>query len=120
MRKHARTDGNHREIVEALRLSGAAVQSLATVGNGCPDLLVAFRGAWYVIEVKDGSKPPAHRRLTASEQAWHDTFSAHAPVYTVTSVDQALVAIGIVLDDDRWPSLTPPIVQRPPKVQQLV
>lgn len=43
MRKYGRTDSNHAEIAAALRKAGASVVSLASVGNGCPDLLVGFR-----------------------------------------------------------------------------
>lgn len=98
-RQRAKVDANHSEIVDALRAVGAGVQSLASVGNGCPDLLVAFRGAWHVLEIKDGSKPPSHRRLTPDEQAWFERFDELAPCYVVCSVEEALEAIG-VLDDD--------------------
>lgn len=52
MRKYGKVDGNQAEIVRSLRHIGAVVQSLASVGGGCPDLLVGFRGQWYLIEVK--------------------------------------------------------------------
>lgn len=42
-----RTDGNQAEIVRALRSAGATVQTLHTVGKGCPDLVVGFRGNNY-------------------------------------------------------------------------
>lgn len=35
----ARVDGNHTEMVDALRRTGRLVLSLARAGNGCPDLL---------------------------------------------------------------------------------
>ena len=44
MRRAARTDSNHEEIVKALRAVGATVQSLAGVGHGVPDLLVGYQG----------------------------------------------------------------------------
>ena len=44
MRRAAKIDSNHAEIVAALRGIGAYVMSLASVGGGCPDLLVGFRG----------------------------------------------------------------------------
>lgn len=93
-RRYGKTDTNHTEIINALRGVGAQVQSLASVGEGCPDLLVAFRGDWYVFEVKDGDKPPSHRKLTVSEHLWHDRFSQQAPVWTVFDVPSALLAIG--------------------------
>ena len=59
MRRAARVDDNHLAIVRALEKAGAAVTSLATVGDGVADLLVSYRNRWHVIEVKDGSKPPS-------------------------------------------------------------
>jgi hypothetical protein len=95
-RYRAKVDANHTDIVTALRSVGAGVQSLAMVGDGCPDLLVAFRGVWYLLEVKDGSKPPSHRKLTPAEQMWLFRFDELAPVFVVNSVDEALEVIGAV------------------------
>jgi hypothetical protein len=95
-RFRAKTDGNHTDVVTALRSVGAGVQSLASIGDGCPDLLVAFRGVWYVLEVKDGSKPPSHRKLTAAEEMWLLLFDELAPVFVVNSIDEALEVIGAV------------------------
>jgi Holliday junction resolvase len=88
MRAHPRLDANHNDIVSALRAAGATVQSLASVGGGCPDLLVGFRGTWFCIEIKDGKNPLSKQRLTNDEQEWHNT--AQAPVHIVNSVDKAL------------------------------
>ncbi len=94
-RLRAKTDANHTEIVTALRQAGAKVQSLAGVGDGCPDLLIAFHG-WHVLEVKDGSKPPSKQALTEDEEHWHWVFGQQANVSIVRSVDDALKAIGAV------------------------
>ena len=96
MRHAAKVDANHAEVVAALRAVGAQVQSLAGVGAGCPDLLVAFRGLWYVLEVKDGTKPLSHRKLTPAEAEWVHTFGDVAPVFVVNSVDDALRAIEAI------------------------
>ena len=93
-RYRAKVDANHMDVVTALRSVGAGVQSIAGVGDGCPDLLVAFRGAWHVLEVKDGSKPPSKRRLTPEEQMWLLRFDELAPVYVVNSAQEALEVIG--------------------------
>lgn len=87
-----RTDHNHASIVEGLRSVGAFVQSIAAVGRGCPDALVAFQGTWYVAEIKDGSKFPSQQRLTEAEKIWHE--KATAPVHVWTSLDDALQTIG--------------------------
>lgn len=88
----ARIDRNQPEIVAALRAAGATVEPLHTVGDGCPDLLVGFRRANHLLEVKDGSKPPSARELTAPQIRWHIEWRGYVTV--VTSVDEALAAIG--------------------------
>lgn len=89
MRRHGRTDANQTEIVAALRGIGAHVQSLADVGKGCPDLLVSFRGAWFVFELKSpGGK------LTDDERDWHN--AARASVFVVFNAEQA----GAILEKE--------------------
>jgi hypothetical protein len=61
---------------------------MAALGKGCPDLLVSFRGKWYVMEVKDGAKPVSKQLLTQDELRWHA--AARAEVCVVRSPDNAL------------------------------
>lgn len=91
-----RVDRNHGEIVDALRKIGCSVQSLATIGDGCPDLLVysSAMGELMLMEVKDGTKPPSARALTADQCRWHSGW--RGAVYIVTSVDEALALVGAV------------------------
>lgn len=95
MRRAAKIDANQPEIVKGLRQAGAFVQSLAAVGNGCPDLMVGFRGVTLAMEIKDGSKPPSERRLTKDQLAWHAAWLG-GPLCVVDSLDAALRAIGCV------------------------
>lgn len=90
--RRARIDANHRAIVTALRAAGASVVSLASVGQGCPDIVAGVRGRTLLLEVKDGAKPPSARRRTPDQVRWHAAW-AGAPVVVVTSVDEALEAI---------------------------
>ena len=83
----ARTDKNQTEIVQALRQVGASVQSLAKVGDGCPDLLVAYRDRHYVMEVKT-----AKGKVRPQQISWCDEWVG--TVHLVRSVDEALKAIG--------------------------
>ncbi len=48
----AKVDGNHTEIVEALEKFGWIVISLARLGGGVPDLLIAKQGRTALVEVK--------------------------------------------------------------------
>lgn len=93
MRRAAKVDANQSEIVAALRAVGASVQPLHAVGGGCTDLAVGFRGVNYMIEVKDGDKPPSARKLTPDQVTWHEAWRGQ--VCVVKSVEEALEAIGI-------------------------
>ena len=88
MRKAAKTDANHSQVVNALRQVGASVQSLATTGKGCPDLLVGYHGINYLMEVKDGDKVLSKQKLTIDQEHWHSLW--RGSVHIVKSVDEAL------------------------------
>ena len=81
-----RTDSNQSAIVKALRQAGASVCSLASVGTGCPDLLVGWAGSNFLIEVKN----PDGRgmRFTPAEREFMDTWRGR--VFVVCDVVQAL------------------------------
>lgn len=93
MRRAAKVDANQSEIVAALRSIGVTVQPLHAVGGGVPDLLCGWQGENYLLEVKDGSKPPSARRLTTDQVKWHGDWRGQKAV--VCSVIEALEAIGI-------------------------
>lgn len=71
MRRAARIDGNHIEIVKEFRgYPGVSVLSLAAIGKGVPDLLVAFRGVTWLVEIKMGKgKQNAEQIKFANEWA---------------------------------------------------
>jgi hypothetical protein len=97
MRRACRTDSNQFQIVTALREAGCSVQPLHTVGAGVPDLLVGCvmpsgDRLNYLLEVKDGGKPPSKRQLTADEQSWHKNWKGQVNV--ITSIKEALELIG--------------------------
>ncbi len=92
MRNRPRLDSNHAEIVSALRAVGCTVQSLASIGSGCPDLLAGINGRNHLMEVKDSDKPPSRQSLTADELIWHNNWSGKVSI--VTNVKEALSAIG--------------------------
>jgi hypothetical protein len=88
MRRAAKVDDNHAEIVAILRCFGMSVQSLAATGKGCPDLLVGYRGRTHLVEVKDGSKSPSRRTLTPDQEAWQAAWRGSE----VVLLDSALAA----------------------------
>lgn len=95
MRRAAKIDDNQRVIVDALRSAGCDVESLAAVGRGVPDLLVGVGGVNYLLEVKDGSKPPSRQKLTSHQKTWHATWRGQVAV--VSTIKEALDAVGIFI-----------------------
>lgn len=93
MRRAAKVDANQPAIVDALRKAGATVTPLHAVGQGCPDILVGYRGKNYALEIKDGSLPPSERRLTPAQQEWHAAWRGQ--VLVVRDEGEALAAIGV-------------------------
>lgn len=70
-----RVDANQKQIVKLFRFLGATVQDISSVGTGCPDCIVGYRGRNYLVEIKDGGKPPSRRKLTPDEEKWHATWA---------------------------------------------
>lgn len=81
--------------MSALRSCGAVVHSLASVGDGCPDLLVGWRGMTILFEVKDGSKPPSKRRLTQEQVDWHAAWRG-GTLAVVCDVESALRVLKVM------------------------
>ena len=101
MRRAAKVDRNQSEIVAALRGIGATVQPLHTVGKGCPDLLVGFRGRNWLIEVKDWKLPPSEKRLTEDQQEWHAGWKGQVAKVTYVTLT-LLVLISMIISAFRF------------------
>lgn len=93
MRLAAKIDENQPAIIGALRAIGASVEPLHRVGRGCPDIAVGFRGRNYLIEIKDGRKPPSARDLTGHQKVWHASWRGQVDV--AESVADAMRIIGV-------------------------
>ena len=92
MRRAARVDANQTDIMRALRKIGCVLQDLSSVGGGCPDLAVGWRGKLVMLEVKDGSKAPSARVLTPAQVEWHERWQG-MPVRVVMSPAEAIQAV---------------------------
>lgn len=84
----ARTDANQGEIVKALRAAGASVQSLATIGKGCPDLVAAKGPDTWLIEVK-GLKGKLTDDQVKFISEWRGV------VHIVRTAEDALQLVGV-------------------------
>lgn len=99
IRRAARRDGNHAEIVNGLRKAGHDVLDLGAVGDGCPDLLARNRSTdrLLLMEVKDPTKPIRDQRLTEPQVKFHAQWAGS--VVVVKSLEDALAAIAHPTDD---------------------
>ena len=88
MRTACRKDHNHTAIAEVFSQFGFTVIDTSAFSGRMLDLLV-YIGDYHFqfIEIKDGSKPPSARKLTADEVAFMRTHHGHCTV--ITSVDEA-------------------------------
>lgn len=86
MRHKPRLDQNHAQIVAVFRKLGCSVQSLAGVGGGCPDLLIARCGEMRLVEVKSPKGG-----FTPDQVEWQHRWNAQ--VDTVRTVEEA---VGLV------------------------
>ena len=82
-------DGNHAEIVKALRKCGCEVLSLAKLGNGAPDLLAYKPGVTQVLTLMEIKK--AKGKVRPAQAKFHKAW----PVHVVRSVDDALALFGV-------------------------
>ena len=85
MRRKAKLDLNHAEIVQAFERLGAKVLSLAPMGKGVPDLIVNFRNRLRFVEVKS-----KNGKLTPAQEE----FMSDWPVSVVRSVDDVIEIVG--------------------------
>ena len=84
-----RTDSNHSEIIKALRkIPNLSVFSTHEVGKGFPDIVIGYKGINYLIEIKDGKKPPSARKLTDSEVKFHQDWRGQIKI--VNNLDEVL------------------------------
>jgi len=94
MRRAARTDANQKEIVTALRNSGAVVLITSQLKN-CFDLLVCHNSKVYLVEVKDGTLPPSAMKLTKGEKEFKEKVeSVGVKYHVITSVSEAISMIS--------------------------
>lgn len=89
-RRAAKIDSNQNEVVAALRAIGAVVAITSSLGKGFPDIVVGYRGTNFLIEIKDGNKPPSKQKLTPDEEMFHEEWSRQAPIHVVATAQEAV------------------------------
>jgi rhamnose utilization protein RhaD (predicted bifunctional aldolase and dehydrogenase) len=80
----AKIDANHEQITKTIRNMGATVQSIASVGRGCPDVVIGYRGRNFLAEYKPNEKA----KLRETQIKWHQNWKGQ--VMRLNSVDEAI------------------------------
>ena len=92
MRQIARTDKNQQFIINALRKVGCFVRPCHQVGDGFPDLFVAYHHVFILLECKTEKG-----KLTPEQVIFHR--QCKGPIFTVTSPQEAIQVVFAVVRD---------------------
>jgi hypothetical protein len=94
MRRAAKIDANQNAIVDQLRgIPNLSVAITSKLGAGFPDLVIGYKGINYLIELKDGKKPPSAQKLTLPEQFFHTLWKGQ--ISTCANLTEILAVLKI-------------------------
>lgn len=83
-----KVDRNHGPVVDAFELAGCSVLSIASVGNGAPDLVIGCAGRSHLVEVKPDTRVKAVSNQRANQVAWATKWRGGA-VHVVRTTSEA-------------------------------
>ena len=91
IRRAAKIDENQPALVELIRAMGVSVAITSAAHDGFTDLVIGFGGVTVLVEVKDGSKEPARRKLTPQQATFHGSFKG-----AITVIENEQQAVELV------------------------
>ena len=86
-----RVDENQKMLIHTFIALGASVLNLSTVGRGCPDLLIGYKGKSVLVEVKRDIKSSFTEPQVKFMQEWRG-----GAVSRIDSVDAAIRLIKML------------------------
>jgi rhamnose utilization protein RhaD (predicted bifunctional aldolase and dehydrogenase) len=86
-----RVDENQKTIIHTFIALGASVLNLSTVGRGCPDLLIGYKGKTVLVEIKRDEKAKYTEPQIKFMQEWRG-----GTVSRIDSVDSAIRLIKLL------------------------
>ena len=86
-----RVDENQKQLIHTFIALGASVLNLSTVGRGCPDLLIGYRGKSVLVEIKRDSKASYTESQVKFMQNWRG-----GAISRIDSVDAAIRLIKML------------------------
>lgn len=90
-RRAAKIDYNQPALVELIRAMGVSVAITSAAHDGFTDLVIGFGGVTVLVEVKDGNKEPARRKLTPQQATFHGSFKG-----AITVIENEQQAVELV------------------------
>jgi hypothetical protein len=78
---------------------GCSVLILSDIGKGCPDIMVGYRGKNYLIEIKNGKRPPSGQVLTPAEILFFERWMGQVDI--IRSENEAIEFIKIRMKWDQ-------------------
>jgi hypothetical protein len=90
MSKYARKkDDNHDEIVDEFKRLGCGVKDVHDLPNFV-DIIICYKSATVMVEIKDGAKPASARKLTSGEKKFSDEWIAKGGKWAcIETIEQA-------------------------------
>ena len=85
--RRGNTDRNQAEAIAYIRSCGMSVQTLHSVGNGCPDLLVGWRSHDYLVEIKRRRDDGYVTQPTQCQRDWHAAWAGDPVIVAVSGKD---------------------------------
>jgi hypothetical protein len=86
-----RVDENQKQIIHTFIALGASVLNLSRVGEGCPDILIGYKGVICLVEIKRDEKAAFTEPQIKFMQNWKG-----GPVSRIDSVDAAIRLIKML------------------------
>ncbi len=98
MSKYARKkDDNHDEIVDEFKRLGCGVKDVHNLPDFV-DIIICYKSATVMVEIKDGAKPASARKLTSGEKKFSDEWIAKggkwACIETIEQANELVKSIG--------------------------
>jgi hypothetical protein len=96
MRRGARTDGKHAEILADLRSAGFSVADTHALGKDFPDAAIARRGICALLEIKTPrGRKTAEQRLSDGQSEFAKTWNG--PVIAAFTTEEVMYKFGALL-----------------------
>jgi hypothetical protein len=87
MRRKARKDNNHNDVVDVMRAITSVVD-LSGAGDGVPDILVRVGDGWQLADIKNLETAYGRKGLNETQKEW--AIRSGGPVYLLHTVEEAI------------------------------